>query len=112
MRFLRPHVVVSHVKCVRSGEPILVLTAGGFLRIVDGENHGSKKGGLRAAQVITSVGIQNVAVMFDLEEKIFNHAARKVDVAVANQAANNKVTVPAIHFVEAAAGNYIFIFEV
>ena len=43
MRFLRPHVVVCHRKGVGFGEPILVLVAGGFLRIVDGQNHGSEK---------------------------------------------------------------------
>ena len=50
--------------------------------------------------------------MFDLKEKIFDHAARQIDAPVAHQAANNKVTVPAVHFIETAARNYIFIFEV
>ena len=84
----------------------------GFLRIVHGKNHGGKKWRLRAAEVIAAVGVQDIAVVFDLEEKIFNHATRQICSPVANEAANNKITIPAIHFVEAAARNYIFIFEV
>src|ERR1700730_2659749 len=112
MRFLRPHVVISHCECICSGEPILVLMACGLLRIINGQNHGGEKWWLRAAQVIAAVGVQHVAIVFDLKEKIFNHTSRQIDSAVANQSANNEITVPSVHFVEAAAGDYIFIFEV
>src|ERR1700722_13506346 len=47
--------------------------------------------------------------MLDLEEKIVDHAARQVDTARAQQAANDEVAVPAVHLVEAAARHNIFI---
>src|ERR1700730_5307130 len=89
MRFLRPHVVVFHGECVCSGEPILVLMSGGFFRVVDRKDHGSEKWWLRTAQIITAVGIQHIAVVFDLEEEIFHHATRHIDASVAHQSANN-----------------------
>ncbi len=50
--------------------------------------------------------------MFDFKKEILDHAAREIDAAVADQAANDEVTVPAVHFIEAAAGNHVAIFEI
>ena len=106
-----PHIVVSHGVGVGAGQPFLVLLALGFLRVVDGENHGGEKRRLRAAEIVAAVGVEDISVVFDLKEKILHHSARQIDSPVAHQAANDEVAVPAVHFVEAAAGNDVAIFQ-
>jgi hypothetical protein len=41
--------------------------------------------------------------VFDFEQEILDHTLGKVDAAVSDQAANDEIAVPAVHFVELAA---------
>src|SRR6202451_4876989 len=50
--------------------------------------------------------------MLNLEEKIVDHAARQLDPSGAQQPANNEITVPAVHLIEASAGNDVFILQI
>ena len=79
MRLDGPHIVISDGVGVGAGQPFLVVLVFGFLRVVDGENHGSEKGWLGAAEIIAAVGVEDIAVVFDLKEKIFHHSAGEID---------------------------------
>jgi hypothetical protein len=50
--------------------------------------------------------------LFNLEQEIVDHAACQFHSPGAQQSENYEITVPSIHFVEAAAGNHIFIFQI
>jgi hypothetical protein len=101
-----PDVVVAFGITVGAGEPGFCNgLAGGVL--VEFANHRGEKGRLRTREVIGAIGVENGAVVFDLEEEVLDHAARKFGALVGDEAQDDEVTVPAIHLVEAAAGNDI-----
>src|SRR5262249_9461410 len=50
--------------------------------------------------------------MLDLEEKVLHHSASEVHALVTQQAANNKVAVPAVHFIEAATGYDVLVWKI
>jgi hypothetical protein len=61
----------------------------------------------RAREVVGAVGVEHGAVLLDLEEEVVDDVFRKLFLVVGLQAENNKETVPAVHFVEAATGDDI-----
>src|SRR5579872_1665928 len=99
-----PHLVVAHCESVSTSQPFFVLMSRGFLRVIDLHDHGSEKGRLGASQVVSAIGVQHCSVVLNFKEKVLHHSARQLDSLIAHQAKNNEVTVPSIHFVEAAAG--------
>ena len=50
--------------------------------------------------------------MFNLEKEVLHHSARQIDPAIFQQPADNEVTVPTIHFVEAPSGNDVTVLKV
>src|SRR6266851_4623647 len=75
--------------------------------LVDLPNHGGQKGRLRTGEEVGSVCVEDRAVVFDLEEEVFDHAAGEFGALVRDEAKKDEVAVPAIHLVEAAAGNHV-----
>ena len=102
---VRPERVVAHSVCVGAGKPLGVALARGFVGRIHREDHGGKKRRLRAREVVGAIGVEDRTIVLDLVEEVLDHAARQVAFVVLQQAANDEVAVPAIHLVEAAAGN-------
>src|SRR5260370_29080405 len=75
--------------------------------LVDLPNHGGQKGRLRTGEEGGGVYVEDRAVVFDLEEEVFDHAAGEFGALVRDEAKKDEVAVPAIHLVEAAAGNHV-----
>ena len=50
--------------------------------LVDLADHGGEKRRLRTREVVGAVGVEDGAVVFDLEEEVFDHAAREVGAVV------------------------------
>ena len=85
----------------------------GLLRgVVDIDEHRTHERRLRTREVISAIGVEHRAVVLDLEEEVIDHAARQFDASGAQQAANDEVAVPAVHFVEASAGHNVFVREI
>ncbi len=82
------------------------------LGFVDFANHFREERGLRAGEEVGAVGVEEGAVVFDFEEEVFGHAAGEFEAVVREQAEDDEVAVPAVHFVEAAAGDDVFVGEV
>ena len=112
MRLAVPGFVIPAGKAICFFQPRTVFVTGGFLGLVHIHDHRSEEGRLGASQVIGAVGIEDCAVMRDFEEEIFYHPTRQVDSAVAQQSDDDEITIPAVHFIESAAGHYVTIFEV
>ena len=72
---------------------------------VDGANHRGEEGWLRAREVVCAVGVENAAVMLDLEEKVVDHAFGESFAVIGFEAEDDEVAVPAVHLVKAAAGH-------
>src|SRR5438309_9826054 len=83
-----------------------------FLGVIDGQHHGTQKGRLGTSQIIGPVRVQQSAIVFDLEKKVFDHATGEVSPAVAQQTQDDEVAVPAIHFVEASAGHHVLVLQI
>ena len=62
-----------------------------------------KKRRLRASEVVGAVGVEDGAVVFDLEEEVLDHVLGEVCAVVFDEAEDDEVAVPAVHFVEAAS---------
>ena len=60
---------------------------------------------LRTGQIVAAVGVEHFAVVFDLVGDVFQHAFGQVVTVVRHQSEADEVAVPAVHFVEAAAGD-------
>src|SRR5450755_4955785 len=86
--------------------------SGSFVRLVHSHDHRREERGLRASQVVRAICIQDGAVMFDFEKEILNHAPCQIDSPITQQAQNDEVAVPTIHFVESAAWDYVLVLEV
>ena len=50
--------------------------------------------------------------MLNLEKEVVHHAPGQIKASGAYQPENDEVAVPAVHLIEAAAGNHIFVLEV
>ena len=68
-------------------------------------DHRGEKGRLRAGEIVSAVGVENGAVVLHFEEEVIDDTFRECFSVVGFQSENNKKTIPAIHFVEAATGN-------
>src|SRR5204863_2383309 len=67
---------------------------------------------LGSAEKVRTVGVQDHAVVRDFVQEVLDHRARKLELVVAEQAALDEVTVPAVHFIEAAAGNDVWLRQI
>jgi len=104
MRFGDPDVVVTFGIAVGAGKP--GSCDGLACRVlVELANHRGEEGRLRAGEVIGAIGVEDGAVVFDLEEKVLDHPASEIGAFVGDQAEYDEVAVPAVHLVEAAAWN-------
>ena len=80
--------------------------------LIDRANHRSEKRRLRARQIVSAIGVEHRAVMLDLKEEVIHHALGQCFAVVGFQAKHDEVTVPAVHLVEAAAGNDVGIGQI
>src|SRR5215467_3221878 len=112
MRLANPHSVVTFCIFVRALKPLFIFVTGGLLRFVNAKNHGSQKGRLRAAQVVTAVSIQDASVVFNFKKEILDHAFGKFDLSILQEPAHDEITVPSVHLIESAARHDVFVFEV
>jgi len=108
----KPRGIIGGNVVVGALEPDAVVVAILFFGMVDGQNHRAQKGLLRAAEIVRAVGVENAAVVLDFEEEIFDHAARQVDAMVSKKTDGDEIAVPAVHFVETAAGTDVAIRKV
>ena len=93
-----------------------------FFGLIHGEDHRAQERRLRASEVVRAVGVQDAAIVCDLEKEIFDHAFRECQVRriggslirapIGKQTTNDEVAVPAVHFIELAARHHIRIGEV
>src|ERR1700761_791395 len=111
MRRRNPLRVVALGEFVRARQPLGVALRGIGFRVVDRQDHRGEKRWLRACEVVGAIGVENGAVILNLVEKILDHSLRDSGVPSRDQAANDEVAVPAIHFVETATGHDIRIYE-
>jgi hypothetical protein len=72
-------------------------------------DHRGEKWRLRPGEEVSSVCVEDGSVVFDLEEKVFDHALGKLRSLVFDQAEDDEVAVPAVHFVKAASGHHVAI---
>ncbi len=112
MRITSPHGIVLLQIPVCSRQPCGVGVTCLFFGVIDGQYHRTQKGRLGTRQIIGSVRVQQSAVVFNLEEKVFDHATGEVDPAVAQQSQDDEVAVPAVHFVEASAGHHVLVLQI
>src|SRR6266404_7485754 len=112
MRIASPHGIVLFQIPVCSGQPRGIGVTCLFLGVVDSQYHRTQKGRLGTGQIISPVRVQQSPVVFDLEEKVLDHATGEVGPAVAQQTEDDEVAVPAIHFVEASAGHNVLILQI
>src|SRR5580658_4750370 len=71
--------------------------------LVNFADHRAEKRGLRAGEEVGAVRVKDGSVVFDLEEKILDHVSSELGSVVVDQAEDDEVAVPAVHFVEAAS---------
>ena len=108
----RPHRVISFHVPVSRLQPGSVILPRRLLRQMNRHYHRTEKRRLGARQIVSAVGIEHRTVVLDFKEKIVHHASRQFEAPVSQQAENNKVTVPAIHFVKAPSRNNVLILEI
>ena len=68
-------------------------------------NHISQKWWLGASQVVCAVGVENFAVVFDAKSEVFDHGFCQITPFIDNQPKRFHVAIPAIHLIEATAGD-------
>ena len=79
---LRPHGVIPfHIRVGRL-EPSAVVLPGGFLCLMDCHDHRTEKWRLGARQIVSAIGIENGAVIFNLKEKVLHHSARQFQASI------------------------------
>src|SRR6202049_2993751 len=86
--------------------------AGLLLCLINCKHHGTQKRWLRARQVISSVGVEQSSIILNFKKEVLDHTARQVDSSVADQAQNNEVAIPTVHFIESAARHDILVRQV
>jgi len=75
-------------------------------RVLEHEaDHRGEKRRLRAGEIVGAIGVENGAVVLHFEEEVVDDALGERFSVLGFQSQNNKKTVPAVHFVEAATGN-------
>src|ERR1700729_1047941 len=82
---------------------------------IDLADHGSEKRRLRTREEVGAVGVEDCTVVFDLKEEVLDHALGEFPVglfSLFNKAEDDEITVPAVHFVEAASGHHVAIGKV
>ena len=109
---LGPQVVIANRVLVGHGQPLLVVLASLLVGGVLGHDHRGQKRWLRTREIVSTIGIEDRAVVFNLVEEVLDDAARVVALAVFQQPDDDEVAVPAIHFVEAAAWDNVFVRQV
>src|SRR5580698_3998926 len=111
MRVAGPHLIILYGVAIRLGQPGSILRAARLIRFIYGDDHGTQEGWLRASEVVGAIGVEHSAIMLNFEQEIINHPSGDAGVAGAQQAPDDEVTVPTIHFVESPAGNNIRVFQ-
>ena len=112
MRIARPHSVIFFEVGIGALQPGCVGMSILLGSTVDIDEHGTEEGRLGTREIVRAIGIEHGAVMLDLKKEIVDHPTRQLQATRAQQAANNEVTVPTIHFVETSAGDDIFVRQV
>src|ERR1035438_6506540 len=84
--------------------------AGGIF--IDSTDHRGEEWRLRAREVISAIGIQHAAVVFDLEEEVIDHVLAESFAMVGLESQKNEVTIPAVHLIEASARNDVGIRQI
>ena len=107
MRRRRPEGVVPLDGGHGRGEPAAIVR----LR-ANAEDHFGQKRRLRSRQEVRTVRVQDHPVVRDLVEEVVDHVARERQLAVPQQPELDEVAVPAVHLVEAAAGDDVRVGEV
>src|SRR5579871_6716566 len=104
MREARPHFVIFFEIGIRALQPGSIWFRSRLLQSpINIDNHRTDKRWLRASQIIGSIRIEHRAVVLNLEEEIFHHAARQLHPSGLQKATNDEITVPSVHFVESPA---------
>jgi hypothetical protein len=67
---------------------------------------------LGASQIVGAIGVEYLTVVTDFVKKIIGHGFSERWLAVAEQPEQDKVTIPAVHFVETPAWDDIRIGKV
>lgn len=60
------------------------------------KGHISEEGRLCSTQVITPASVEDFAVVFDLEDEVFDHTLSHCDLTVHEQAESDEVRVPVV----------------
>ena len=76
------------------------------LAVEIGHQRGVKRR-LRAGEVVAAVGVEHFAVILNLVGDVFHHAFGQIVLVVRHQTERDEIAVPAVHFVETAAGYHI-----
>src|ERR1700733_6536710 len=80
--------------------------------LIDLADHRREKRRLRTGEKVGAVGIENCAVVFDFVEKVLDHSPGKLCISFVlffNEAEDDEIAVPAVHFVESASGDDVTI---
>src|SRR5262249_56360467 len=96
-----PAVVITKGIVIGAAEPLLIsqwLRLPGCPLVVIHDHRGEKRR-LRTREVVSSIRVEDGAVVLDLEEEVLDHIASELEHAVLHEAANDEVAVPAVHFV-------------
>ncbi len=82
--------------------------------LIDFADHRGEKRRLRTGEEVGAVGVEDGAVVFDLEEEVLDHAPgeRLIRFVLSDEAEDDEITVPAVHFVESASGHDVAIGKV
>jgi hypothetical protein len=70
---------------------------------IDAQQHLSQERRLRASQVISAVGVQDLSIVADLVEEVVRHVLGQRNLVIAQQAKLDEIAIPPVHFIEAAA---------
>src|SRR5438093_2894125 len=107
VRLDNPQAVILDSQLVSLLEPLVIFVARGLLRTVDAQNHRSQEGRLGPREVIGAVGVQDSAVMLDLEQKIVDHVPGKIEPAIEKKSHDDEVAVPSVNFIKHYAGDNV-----
>src|SRR5713226_3668973 len=94
VRFRNPQAMNFDSQLVGLIEPLAIFAAGSLLSIVDPQNHGGEERWLGTCEILGPVGIQDGAVMLDLEQEVVHHVLSKIEPPVAEKTHADEVAVP------------------
>src|ERR1700719_3859483 len=69
-----PLLIMTQRKSVGLFKPGKIRLSFSRFAVINGQDHGTKKRGLGATQVISAIGVQHAAIVIDLKEKVLNHS--------------------------------------